>query len=50
VCKFLVEIQVRVAFQKDKEQVGEWMKNEFGNLGPAFVKFGQFLSTRNDLF
>jgi predicted unusual protein kinase regulating ubiquinone biosynthesis (AarF/ABC1/UbiB family) len=37
-------------FQKDKTEVGKWMKDEFGNLGPAFVKFGQFLSTRQDLF
>jgi ubiquinone biosynthesis protein len=37
-------------FQKDKTSVGVWMKNEFGELGPAFVKFGQFLSTRKDLF
>ena len=50
VYRFVAEAQVRFAFQSDKTELGIWMKNEIGNLGPAFIKFGQFLSTRQDLF
>jgi len=48
--KFVAECQLRLTFQEDKSEVGAWMKDEIGLLGPAFVKFGQFLSTRQDLF
>jgi len=50
VWKFAIESQIRLTFQEDKDAVGEWMKNEIGTLGPAFIKFGQFVSTRQDLF
>lgn len=50
VCRFIGEAQVRFILQSDKNAYGVWMKNEIGTLGPAFVKFGQFLSTRQDLF
>jgi predicted unusual protein kinase regulating ubiquinone biosynthesis (AarF/ABC1/UbiB family) len=50
VWRFVIESQVRLAFQKDKTAAGAWIKQEIGNLGPAFVKFGQFVSTRQDLF
>lgn len=50
VWKFAAESQIRLLFQEDKTAVGKWMKNEIGELGPAFVKFGQFVSTRQDLF
>ena len=39
---------MRTLIQHDKKQVGQWLKNELINLGPAFIKLGQFLSTRSD--
>lgn len=48
--KFAIEFQARYQFQKDKKQVGIWMRDELVSLGPAFVKIGQFLSTRIDVF
>lgn len=50
VWKFIAEAQFRILFQQDKTAVGVWIKNEVGALGPAFVKLGQFVSTRQDLF
>lgn len=49
VVRFLAESRIRFAFQKDKRAVGKWMREELANLGPAYIKFGQFLSTRPDI-
>lgn len=49
VFKFIGESQIRYNLQ-NKKVFGKWIKNELNNLGPAFIKFGQFLSTRQDLF
>ena len=46
--KFIAEVRIRTFVQKDKKVVGQWMKTELINLGPAFIKLGQFLSTRSD--
>jgi ubiquinone biosynthesis protein len=43
------EAQTRWLLQSDKGQVGKWIKEELSSLGPAFIKLGQFLSTRPDL-
>ena len=40
---------MRWLFQDDKRYVGKWIKDELANLGPAFIKLGQFLSTRPDI-
>ena len=48
--KFVTEFQIRNRFQKDKKFVGEWMRDEMVELGPAFIKIGQFMSTRIDVF
>jgi ubiquinone biosynthesis protein len=50
VWKFAVETQIRLNFQENKQDVGIWMKNEISTLGPAFIKLGQFVSTRSTLF
>jgi len=50
VWKFAIEFQLRYNLQKDRKQVGKWMRDELISLGPAFVKIGQFLSTRIDVF
>jgi predicted unusual protein kinase regulating ubiquinone biosynthesis (AarF/ABC1/UbiB family) len=48
--KFVCEFQLRRSFQKDRRALGKWMKHELIELGPAFIKMGQFLSTRQDAF
>ena len=50
VAKFVVELQVRQKFQKDDNKFAKWLTNELINLGPAFIKIGQFMSTRVDIF
>ena len=49
VVRFLAESQVRLAFQQDRPRVGKWLREELVSMGPAFIKFGQFLSTRPDI-
>lgn len=46
--RFAAEVRIRTLLQDDKKAVGQWMKNELIGLGPAFIKLGQFLSTRSD--
>lgn len=48
--KFVAEFQLRNQFQQNKGDFGTWMKNEMVELGPAFIKIGQFMSTRVDIF
>ena len=48
--KFGAEFQLRRTFQKDQKAFGRWIKDEIVALGPAFVKIGQFMSTRIDVF
>lgn len=50
IARFVIESRVRLTFQKDKTDVGIWMTQRMKQLGPAFVKLGQFFSTRNDIF
>jgi len=47
--RFIGESKIRYSIQP-KPVFGKWMKNELNTLGPAFIKFGQFLSTRQDIF
>jgi len=47
VTRFIGETQVR--YMSNKETTGPWMRKEMANMGPAFIKMGQFLSTRSDL-
>lgn len=51
IARFVVESQVKYAFQKKNPRIwGEWLRKELTSMGPAFIKMGQFLSTRADLF
>jgi predicted unusual protein kinase regulating ubiquinone biosynthesis (AarF/ABC1/UbiB family) len=47
--RFGLEAKVRIAVAKDPRAVGRWLVEELSKLGPAYVKCGQFLSTRSDL-
>jgi len=55
--KFATEVQVRFVMRapepgapEDDRVLGSWLKNEMVALGPAFMKMGQFMSTRTDVF
>lgn len=50
IARFLGESQVRWLVHKDPREYGTWLRKEMVEMGPAFVKLGQFLSTRSDLF
>lgn len=45
--RFIGECQIRYIY--DKRSLGPWMRKEMASMGPAFIKMGQFLSTRSDL-
>jgi ubiquinone biosynthesis protein len=49
VIRFIGESQIRYNYQ-NKAKFGKWIKTELSSMGPAFIKLGQFLSTRRDLF
>lgn len=48
ILRFVVEARARIALQRNKKAVGQWMRLKLIDMGPAFIKFGQFLSTRPD--
>lgn len=50
VWKFVIDLQFKFLFEKNRELVGIWMKEEITHLGPAFIKLGQFISTRQGIF
>lgn len=47
--KFAAVVQFKLSFEKDKKKIGIWMKEEISQLGPAFIKLGQFVSTRQSI-
>ena len=49
VWKFAIDVQIKLLFEKDKSALGLWMKEEITTLGPAFIKLGQFVSTRQGI-
>jgi ubiquinone biosynthesis protein len=48
--RFFLNYQIRSVLKANKEDLGKWTKNELIELGPTFIKIGQFVSTRSDLF
>lgn len=50
IIRFLGETQIRYTFEEDKTKYGVWLREELTHMGPAFIKLGQLLSTRTDLF
>jgi predicted unusual protein kinase regulating ubiquinone biosynthesis (AarF/ABC1/UbiB family) len=46
-----LELECYRTFRKiDNKFIGKWMKEKLTSLGPTFVKIGQFMSTRKDIF
>ncbi len=53
IVRFLGESQLRyhgMRAEDRQKHYGAWLREEMTELGPAFIKLGQFLSTRSDLF
>jgi len=48
--KFAAKFLIKNATTKNKAELGKWTKNELLDLGPTFIKIGQFISTRGDLY
>ena len=48
--KFAGEFLWRKNIQKDQAKLGAWTRKKLIDLGPTFVKFGQIISTRSDLY
>ena len=47
--KMVSTLQFKLAMNHNMQDTGKWLKNELIDLGPAFVKMGQFISTRSDV-
>ena len=46
-------MQTKMRFNKDKpvsKQDGIWLKNKLQDMGPTYIKIGQFMSSRRDIF
>ena len=48
--KTFTNYNIKILRKENKNSIGIWLKNELIELGPAFVKLGQFLATRIDVF
>lgn len=48
--KFAGDIGKQFTFNKNQEQNAKWLKNEMIKMGPVYVKVGQIISTRTDIF
>jgi len=48
--KFAAKFVWKNTFVKDKGQLGAWTRDQLLDLGPTFVKLGQIVSTRGDLY
>ena len=48
--KFATQFIFKNATTKDKAELGRFTKQELLELGPTFIKIGQFISTRGDLY
>lgn len=51
ITKLVVNIQVKKSIRKQSDtQIGTYVCDELQNMGPSFVKIGQFMSSRSDIF
>lgn len=47
----ILELQIRsIVLRQDKKKLAKWLCSEFQVLGPTYIKIGQFISTRKDIF
>ena len=47
----IFELQIRsTLLRHDKSKLAKWLCSEFQVLGPTYIKIGQFISTRKDIF
>lgn len=45
-----VELNVRVKARVAPKKIGSWLAHRFQHLGPTYIKIGQFISSRSDIF
>lgn len=48
--RFFISYPLRQSLMKNKTEFGKWLKRELIELGPSYIKIGQFISSRSDLF
>lgn len=48
--KFALTYQIKKTGTISKRELAKWTKEQLIELGPTFIKIGQFVSTRSDLF
>lgn len=48
--RFFVNYPIRQSLMTNKTNFGKWLKSELIELGPSYIKIGQFISSRSDLF
>jgi predicted unusual protein kinase regulating ubiquinone biosynthesis (AarF/ABC1/UbiB family) len=41
---------IKVKAQQEPVVIGQWLSNKFQMLGPAYIKIGQFIASRKDIF
>lgn len=44
------ELQLKVIKRVPPQNIGKWLSTRFQKLGPTYIKIGQFISARNDIF
>lgn len=50
IVKFYLDFEYkRFVEKRSKRELGQWTKNKLVEMGPTFIKIGQFLSTRTDI-
>lgn len=51
IAKYGIEFECLRSVRKvDNKFIGNWLKSKLTTLGPTFIKIGQFMSTRKDIF
>ena len=51
IVKLCVDYNIQKKFHKSSDkQIGKWTKTRLSEMGPTFIKIGQFISTRSDVF
>lgn len=46
----LFELNVKLALKTPKRDLGKWVSTKLQDLGPTYIKIGQFMSSRKDIF